>query len=102
VEAYFLDSRASAEKFPGEVNGKKYRKIALISTLFPGRRPTMEKKTENSKKHQKKRTFKPLYYICTMYENSRGTASCQWHIQGTLRPGTRNILAPPFNKTYRV
>jgi len=28
--------------------------------------------------------------------------SKQWRSEGTLRPGARNIFAPPVNKNYRV
>jgi len=71
MEKFHSLTRASAENFSGEANGKKDRKLAkstkkiALFSLFQG--GGNEKRPKNS-------TFKPasIYYICTMFENSGG------------------------------
>jgi len=64
VEAYFLDSRASAEKFPRwgatEKIPKKRQKRLKNSTINPLSGGATEKKTEKYQKNTKNSTFKPL------------------------------------------
>jgi len=46
----------------------------------------------------------PIWNYSCLFHYGQKWAGCksQWRSWGTLRPGARNILAPPFNKTYRV